>query len=516
MIKTTKNILSDRRRSGILAHISSLPSPYGIGDIGNASYDFLDFLEASGQSCWQFLPLTPTNSLFDNSPYMSTSAFAGSPLLISPDMLAADGLIDPGSLSNHPDFSIYTTDYKAVADFKKALLEEAFTTFSRQPPNPRFKAFLDSHTWLDDYALFMALKDHLKDSPWFLWPSEIATRKPKALDQQHQILAQAVDYYRFEQFIFYTQWSALRKKAEERQILLFGDIPIYVGLDSVDVWAHQNIYTLDPTTKLPTVVSGVPPDYFSETGQRWGNPLYRWDSSSKEVLQHLEDWWVQRLTVVFELVDIARIDHFRAFESYWAIPAENETAIDGKWLPGPGIDFFNAIEKRLGHLDIVAEDLGIITDEVLKLRDALGFPGMKVLQFAFDGNPDNYFLPHNFETSNCVVYTGTHDNDTTVGWFFSNQLNDEQRHTVKRMANRSLHDETGIHHDLMYLALSSTSNLSIFPLQDILGFGNDCRMNTPGVPQGNWGWRCAPQFLNSELREFMRTQTALFGRYRLE
>ncbi len=515
MTKNTNNILSERRRSGILAHITSLPSPYGIGDIGNASYDFLDFLVESGQSCWQFLPLNPTNTLFDNSPYMSNSAFAGSPLLISPDRLAADGLISSSSLSDHLDFSPYITDYQAVGDFKKILLREAFAHFRTQP-DPRYDDFLLSHTWLDDYALFMALKDHFKNSPWFHWPSEIAARKPKAMQQQHELLNDAIDYYRFEQFIFYTQWSALREKAAEREILLFGDIPIYVGLDSVDVWAHQNIYDLDPSTHMPTTVSGVPPDYFSETGQRWGNPLYRWDSDSKEVLQHLENWWVERLTAVFELVDIARIDHFRAFESYWAIPAENETAIDGVWLPGPGIDFFNTIEKRLGHLDIVAEDLGIITDEVLKLRDALGFPGMKVLQFAFDGNPDNYFLPQNFETSNCVVYTGTHDNDTTVGWFFSNEINEEQRHTVKRMANRRLHDETAIHQDMIYLALSSTSNLSIFPLQDILGFGNDCRMNTPGVPQGNWGWRCAPQFLNHEVRDYMRAQTTLFGRQRQE
>jgi 4-alpha-glucanotransferase len=511
MTKNNKNILSDRRRSGILAHISSLPSPYGIGDIGNASYDFLDFLVDSGQSCWQFLPLNPTNTLFDNSPYMSTSAFAGSPLLISPEILADDGLIDRSSLSLHPDFSVYTTDYRAAGIFKKMLLKEAFTNFHTQPA-PQYKDFLQSHAWLDDYALFMALKDHFKDIPWFLWPKGIARREQKAMAQQHEILAESIDYYKFEQFVFYSQWLSLRKKATERKILLFGDIPIYVGLDSVDVWAHQNIYTLDPTSNMPTIVSGVPPDYFSETGQRWGNPLYRWDSDSPEVLQHLEDWWVERLTVVFELVDIARIDHFRAFESYWAIPADNETAIDGEWLPGPGIDFFNRIEKRLGHLDIVAEDLGIITDKVLELRDALGFPGMKVLQFAFDGNPDNYFLPQNFETSNCVVYTGTHDNDTTVGWFFSNQINEEQRHTVKRMANRRLHDETGIHQDMIYLALSSTSNLSIFPLQDILGFGNDCRMNSPGVPQGNWGWRCAPQFLHHDVRNYMRAQTALFGR----
>lgn len=506
-----KNILSHRRRSGILAHISSLPSPYGIGDIGPPSHHFLDFLEDCGQSCWQFLPLNPTNTLFDNSPYMSTSAFAGSMLLISPDALHEDGLIDAASLNHHPPFSPYNTDYRAVGKFKSRLLAEAFTNLSADA-HRALDQFRAATPWLDDYALFMVLKNRYEDMGWFSWPREVASRQPQALQSLFEEHAESVRYYIFEQYIFFKQWATLRKKAAERDILLFGDIPIYVGLDSADVWAHQEIFTLDPLSRLPTLVAGVPPDYFSATGQRWGNPLYRWDSSSKTIRHKLEDWWVERFSAVFQLVDLARIDHFRGFESYWAIPAENETAVEGEWLPGPGAPFFATVFQRLGHLDIVAEDLGIITEKVLELRDALDFPGMKVLQFAFDGDPANSFLPYNFATANCVVYTGTHDNDTSVGWFLDQRLDDEQRVKIKRLANHRLHDETGIHHDLIYLALSSIANLAVFPLQDILGFGNDCRMNSPGVPEGNWRWRCAPEFLSREVSSYLRTQTELFGR----
>lgn len=507
-----KTLLTKKRRSGILAHISSLPSPYGIGDIGTAGTEFLQILAESGQSCWQFLPLNPTNSLFDNSPYMSTSAFAGSPLLVSPDLLHEVGLIEGKDLQNPPEFSPYHTDYNRVNEFKSALLTKAFVNFS-STPKIGFEKFQDEHSWLNDYSIFMALKDHHNNDAWFEWPADIATRKPEAIKKYEELLSEKIEYYKFEQFIFYSQWQHLRKKAEELDILLFGDIPIYVGLDSVDVWAHQLIFDLNPETGKPSTVSGVPPDYFSETGQRWGNPLYHWNSESKKVQQLLEDWWVERFSVVFELVDIARIDHFRAFESFWAIPEENETAIDGKWVTGPGSEFFDKIEKRLGNLEIIAEDLGIITPEVIKLRDKLGFPGMKVLQFAFDGNTENPFLPHNFETTNCIVYTGTHDNDTTVGWFLSDRLQDHERSIIKQMSNRTLHDSSGIHNDLIYLAMSSISIMAIFPLQDILGFGNDCKMNSPGVPEGNWGWRCAPEFLTADLKARLKQQSILFGRY---
>ncbi|SHO50661.1 4-alpha-glucanotransferase [Desulfopila aestuarii] len=507
-----KSTLTARRRSGILAHISSLPSPYGIGDIGTASHSFLDFLSESGQSCWQFLPLNPTCDLFDNSPYMSNSAFAGSPLLISPDLLFTEGLISRQSLEAHPSFSPYTTDFQNVRSFKSRLLDEAFRNF-----NPKidegFKNFRASTPWLDDYALFMSLKEHFGDKGWFDWPRDIATRQKKALSNYTRLCAERINYYIFEQYIFYSQWSILHSLAKEKEILLFGDIPIYVGLDSADVWAHQKIFTLDPTTCQPTHVSGVPPDYFSATGQRWGNPLYRWDHDSPLIQDELVAWWVTRFGAIFKLVDVARIDHFRGFESYWAIPAENETAVDGKWLQGPGTKFFEAVFDRLGELEIVAEDLGIITSKVLELRDALDFPGMKVLQFAFDGNPANSFLPHNFETPNCVVYTGTHDNDTTVGWYLSNQIDDQVRDRLKRTANRQIHDNSGIHDDLIHLALASTAKLAVIPLQDVLGFGNDCRMNIPGVAHGNWRWRCAPEFLTGEIRQRLNQRTELFSRH---
>ncbi len=507
------NILTADRASGILAHITSLPCPYGIGDIGPASYAFLDYLEACAQSYWQILPTGPTKHLFDNSPYMSTSAFAGSPLLISPELLLQEHLITESSLHNHPDFSRYRTDYVAVASYKTRVLKEAFSNFKGFDS----QAFLDfalENPWLDDYALFMTLKETCGNVGWFDWPKDLATRNPVALTAQREKHILRFDFYRFEQFEFSRQWHLLRRAAEQAGILLFGDIPIYVGLDSVDVWTHQSIFTLNPKTSLPTHVAGVPPDYFSTTGQRWGNPLYRWESPDPVVQEGLLEWWISRISAIFKMVDTARIDHFRGFDSYWSIPAENETAVDGQWLPGPGKPFFDKIFKRLGKLQIVAEDLGIITPAVGKLRDDLGFPGMKVLQFAFDGNPDNSFLPYNFDTPHCVVYTGTHDNDTTLGWFQGEQLNDDLRQRVKRQANRWLHDHSGIHEDLIYLALSSIGRLTIFPLQDILGFGSDCRMNTPGVPTGNWSWRCAPEFLSPEIAVRLQEATLRFGRGR--
>ncbi len=500
-----------RRASGVLAHISSLPSPYGIGDIGPAGEAFIRFLSSAGQSCWQFLPTVPTNALFDSSPYMSTSAFAGSPLLISPDLLFADGLVTESELEDHPDFSPYRTDYQAVAEFKERLLLKAFSRFDGFSGEP-FQRFVKTSPWLEDYALFMAIREHCGDAGWFDWPPELAGRNPQALELAGKKHRDRCRYYCFEQYIFSRQWQRLRKAAEDAEIRLYGDIPIYVGLDSVDVWANQSIFSLDRKTLRPEQVAGVPPDYFSATGQRWGNPLYRWKSRDPEVRSRLMDWWTARFAAVFRMVDMARIDHFRGFESYWAIPAHCTTAVDGAWLPGPGRTFFDEIFRRLGRLDIIAEDLGVITPEVSALRDNLGFPGMKILQFAFDGDPTNSYLPWNFTTANCVVYTGTHDNDTTVGWFLSNSVDDHRRQQIKRHANRRLHDDSGIHEDLIYLAMSSTARLAIIPLQDVLGFGSDCRMNTPGVSTGNWAWRCAPHYLTRQLAEHLSAMSRRFGR----
>ncbi|MEE4166931.1 MAG: 4-alpha-glucanotransferase, partial [Desulfocapsaceae bacterium] len=359
---------------------------------------------------------------------------------------------------------------------------------------------------------FMTSKDVHRQKPWYLWPRELAAHLPAARETIRTKHAQLYDYYQFEQYIFQSQWSELKGYAAEKQIQLIGDIPVYLGLDSADVWSRQELFELDTDTLEPFRVSGVPPDYFSTTGQRWGNPLYRWNSKEPQVQEQLIDWWCDRFTAVFKLVDVARIDHFRGFESYWAIPATEETAAKGTWLKGPGAAFFEKIRTRLGNLNIIAEDLGEITQDVIKLRDAAGFPGMKVLQFAFDGVSDNPFLPHNFSTPHCVVYTGTHDNNTTLGWFLSEDLNDEIRKTIKKMANRELHDSSPIHEDFIFLALSSIAELAIIPLQDILGFGGDCRMNTPGVANGNWMWRCAPEFLGQERAEWLAELTRRFNR----
>ncbi|MGB3212612.1 MAG: 4-alpha-glucanotransferase [Desulforhopalus sp.] len=500
-----------RRSSGILAHISSLPSAYGIGDIGNASYRFIDFLVACDQSYWQFLPTGPTSASFDYSPYMSNSAFAGSYLLLSPELLLEKHLVSEPDILNHPSFSPYSTEYASVEKYKKQLLEEAYSGF-----NPSgyldYEDFLEKTFWLDDYAVFMTAREIYGDVAWVSWPRELATRVDSSVHEFTQRNIDRINYYRFEQFEFFRQWQLLRKYAKEKEVSLFGDLPIYVGFDSVDVWANQEIFALDRKTLHPTHVSGVPPDYFSKTGQRWGNPLYDWHSEDADVQEKLLRWWSNRLAHLFTQVDMVRIDHFRGFESYWSIPIEQTTAIDGEWIKGPGKNFFRKITDRLGLLNIVAEDLGIITSAVETLRDELGFPGMKVLQFAFDGNSDNTFLPHNFTTPNCIVYTGTHDNDTTVGWFLSERLDDIQRQDIKRIANRDPHDLRGIHHDLIYMAQSSISILCILPLQDVLGFGSDCKMNSPGVASGNWRWRCADEFLTPETAQQLRASTQLFNR----
>lgn len=499
----------DTRASGILAHISSLPSPHGIGDIGHAAYSFMDYLAASGQTLWQFLPTGPTNPIFDNSPYMSTSAFAGSPLLISMELLVEKNLVSPELLENHK-FSEYQVDFSKVAIFKNNILHLAFKKFDTN--STQFLTFKKTTPWLRDYCLFMTLKEEYKQQGWFDWPKKLACRDNTALQETEQTHSQRMDYFAFEQFIFFSQWEELRNRAKKNNIHLIGDIPIYVGWDSVDVWANQNIFSLHPTSHKPLHVAGVPPDYFSKTGQRWGNPLYEWHSTDKQTRKQLYSWWTERFRTLFTLVDIARVDHFRGFEAYWSIPATEKTAINGEWVKGPGLEFFKKIYKSLGPLQIIAEDLGEITPEVIALRDDLAFPGMKILQFAFDGNRNNNFLPCNYKTPNSVVYTGTHDNDTTIGWFLSNQLNDSKRKELKKYCNHREHDDSGIHRDLIYLALSSISRQAIFPLQDILGFGNDCKMNSPGSKQGNWAWRCAPRFLTPEISNWLKAQCELFNR----
>ena len=502
--------MKSTRASGILCHFTSLPSRYGVGDIGNSARKFINFLASAQQSVWQFLPVGPTGSHFGHSPYMSNSVFAGSPLLICPDQLLLQGYLDETDLKHSPDFSPYTTDYNKVAAYKAHLLGKV--NKERVLRSEGYKDFIVNNTWIEDFALFRTLKEIFAQKPWNEWPDEFKLRDPQALRKIFFEYEESIQSIYTEQYLFYSQWHETKHYAQAKNITLFGDLPIYVSHDSAEVWAQPDIFRLAPETYLPTHVAGVPPDYFSETGQRWGNPLYNWESEETKIQEGLLAWWTNRFAHLYTLVDKVRIDHFRAFESYWEIPAEEKTAVHGAWKPGPGVSFFNHIFSQLGQLDIAAEDLGIITEKVENLRDELDFPGMKVLQFGFDGNPYNSHLPHNYQTSRCIVYTGTHDNDTSVGWYLSPEITDTERSKIKKCTNRELEDGSAIHRDFIYLAHSSIAELSIIPLQDLLGFGSDCRMNRPGIAEDNWQWRCAEEFLTRDIAQYLSEITDRFGR----
>lgn len=493
------------RSSGVLLHPSSFPSRFGIGDLGLEAYHFIDFLKESYQQYWQVLPLGPTG--YGNSPYMSYSAMAGNPLLISPEKLVDAGLLAEEDFGNLPNFPTHKVDFEQIVPIKTNLLRKAAENF-RDKATPiqqkEFAGFCDSKAdWLDNYALFMALKDSQDGASWHTWEPELAKRSPFALQQARQQLTTEIFYYKFIQYEFFRQWSALKTYANMRGIEIIGDIPIYVAHDSSDVWANPDIFALDEETGEVALMAGVPPDYFSATGQLWGNPVYNWEELQKQDFS----WWVQRFEAMLDYVDIIRIDHFRGFEAYWAVPQGEETAINGEWIEAPGDAFFEVIKQKLGKLPILAEDLGVITPEVEALRDKYEFPGMKVLQFAFGSDPGNPFLPFNY-TRNSVVYTGTHDNDTTVGWY--NTANDwEKRNLWLYLGCIS---PEGIHWDLIRLALSSVANQAIIPLQDVLGWGNDARMNFPSTPTGNWEWRYHSGVLTHELSDRLKTLTTLFGR----
>ena len=502
--------ITDKRASGILMHVSSLPGKYGIGDLGNSSRDFVDFLAAGGQSYWQVLPLGPVSPVFGNSPYMSCSAFAGNPLLISPEILLEDGRLQPSDLPPY-DFSEYVVEFDKVMAWKKQVLAAAWRAFQASGTRHNLEELIKDFPWINDYGLFMALKHKFRQKAWFQWPRELRRRDPDAIKKAENQLQQEIRYFQFEQYLFYSQWRKLHKYTQKKGIQIIGDLPIYVGLDSVDVWANQDIFELDARTGKPTHVAGVPPDYFSKNGQRWGNPLYRWNAKKSVVKQQLYDWWARRLETIFSTVDVIRIDHFRGFEAYWSVPAKEKTAINGKWKKGPGKKFFQQMEKQLGRMPIIAEDLGLITPAVEKLRDDLDYPGMKILLFAFDGTPDNPYLPHNY-TKNCVVYTGTHDNDTAVGWYLSREVSSDAKRLAKRYADREDNEASTFHRQMIYLAQSSIACLSILPMQDVLGFGNDCRMNIPGTTTDNWQWRCASRFITDDLATRLRDSTRLFGR----
>ncbi len=501
------NIL-DQRSSGILLPLFSLPSSYGIGDIGPSSWKFIDFLAAAGQSCWQILPLSPINQVVDNSPYMSSSALAWNPLFLSPDLLLDQGLLSSKDLpaSKHNE---YLVDYAAVAREKARLLRRAWNRFGSLGNYGQLQHFCEQHHWIQDHALFTALKSRFQQQPWYEWPEPLRQRHAKAIQEAEKELHGEIQYAVFEQYLFFHQWQLLRQHAQNRGIHIIGDLPIYVALDSADVWAHQEIFSLDAQGR-PVEVAGVPPDYFSRLGQLWGNPLYRWHESP-QLTARLFDWWESRFRATFAMVDLVRIDHFRGFESYWVVPAHEKTAVNGSWRPGPGKPFFLEMLRRMGPLPIIAEDLGVITPAVEQLRDELGFPGMKVLLFAFDGATDNAYLPHNCPRRS-VIFTGTHDNDTAVGWYLNPDISPEAKLGAKHYANQQDLSAAVFHRDMLHLALSAPSNLALLPMQDVLGFGNDCRINIPGTSQGNWRWRCAPRFITDELSAWLKEETAFFGR----
>jgi 4-alpha-glucanotransferase len=493
------------RSSGILLHPTSFPSRFGVGDLGLEAYRFIDFLKDSHQQYWQVLPLGPTG--YGNSPYMCYSAMAGNPLLISPEKLRDEGLLTEEDFANLPGFPVEKVDFDQIVPIKIGLLKKACENFKVNATDIQkneFAGFCDSKAyWLENYALFMALKDAHNGASWHTWEAEFVKRKPEALAQAEDRLNGDIFYYKFVQFEFFRQWSDLKNYANMRGIDIIGDIPIYVSHDSADVWAHPDIFCLDEETGVAAQMAGVPPDYFSATGQLWGNPVYNWEELQKQDFK----WWVQRFEAMLDYVDIIRIDHFRGFEAYWSVAKGEETAMNGQWVEAPGDAFFAAIRDKLGKLPVLAEDLGVITPEVEALRDKYEFPGMKVLQFAFGSDPANPFLPFNYPR-NAVVYTGTHDNDTTVGWF--NSASDYEKHNLWLYLG-SISPE-GIQWDLIRLALSSIANQAIIPLQDILGLGNEARMNFPSTAEGNWGWRYQTEALRDELRDRLKVLTRLNGR----
>lgn len=480
------------RSSGILMHPTSFPGRYGIGDLGREAYRFLDFLAETKTKLWQILPLGPTG--YGDSPYQSFSAFAGNPYLISPDLLLDENLLHANDLAEVPNFPTDDVDFGWVIGWKLNLLERAFIRFKREPKlasvREDYARFCtDSANWLDDYALFMAIKEANGGGAWTGWSEALKDRDAATLAKASEDYKEAIERFKFYQFVFFKQWGDLRAYAKGKDIQVIGDIPIFVSMDSADVWANPELFYLD-NQKLPTVVAGVPPDYFSPTGQLWGNPLYKW-SVHKETGYA---WWIERFKAMLDVVDIVRLDHFRGFAGYWEIPAGNLTAEEGRWVPGPGADFLAAIERGLGDLPIIAEDLGEITPDVFELRDDFNLPGMKIAQFGFS-DEENPFLPKNYP-ENCVAYTGTHDNDTVRGWYES--APEDYRDFARRYLGV---DGSDISWDLIRAVWNSTADMTLAQMQDVLDLGPATRMNYPGRLGGNWTWRMKADALTDELKE---------------
>ncbi len=506
--------MSFPRSSGILLHPTSLPGRFGVGDLGEAAYAFIDFLAASGQTLWQVLPLGPTG--YGDSPYQCFSAFAGNTLLISPERLVGEGLLAPEDIRNAPAFPVERVEFGRVIEYKNALLGKAFENF-RHTTEVRLRGEFETFnqhtsTWLDDYALYRALKNARGGAAWHEWEAPLAGRDPSALAAARESLYAEIEAQKFYQYLFFKQWSQLRAYCHEKRVRIIGDIPIFVAHDSADVWTHTEQFKLDGAGK-PVVVAGVPPDYFSATGQLWGNPLYHWERQRAENFR----WWIERVRGTLQVVDILRIDHFRGFAACWEIPGGDRTAERGRWVAAPGRELFEAIRNALGVLPIIAEDLGVITPDVEELRDGFGFPGMRILQFAFGGDTRNTDLPHNYHR-NVVVYTGTHDNDTTVGWFNSEagegstrsveQIEREREFCMNYLNTKGQE----IHWDFVRAVLASVANTAIIPLQDVLGAGTEARMNLPASTQGNWQWRYTADALTKNIGERLLELTTLYGR----
>jgi 4-alpha-glucanotransferase len=500
------------RAAGILAHVTSLPSRFGIGDLGKSSFQFVDFLAAANQRLWQVLPLTPTG--YGNSPYYSYSAMAGNMMLLSPDVLCERGFLNGGDLEPIPDFSEDTVDYSAVAAYKTELFEKAFANFAAHAPDSERAAYENfcatNASWLEDFSLFVALKEQKYDGqPWDKWEKADRLHEQKAMDEARETYRQATRMNKFLQYEFAVQWSAVRTYANSKGVALIGDIPIFIAYDSADVWSKQTAFRLDEDG-FPTHVSGVPPDFFSETGQLWGNPHYNWSAMQKDNFS----WWGDRFAKCFELYDIVRVDHFRGFEAFWEVEFGAPDAINGKWVPAPGKELFTAMQQRFGErfdgeLPIIAEDLGIITPAVTALRKQFNMPGMKILQFGYGaGDPADPFLPHNYEPDS-VVYTGTHDNDTTLGWFRS--IDDDSKRNALEYLQASSEQE--VVWEMIRAAYLSTALFAIVPVQDILTQGTEHRMNFPGKADGNWAYRLKPERLNewhiSILSKFARISNRL-------
>jgi len=498
--------MTGKRGSGILLHITSLPSDNGIGNLGPGAYKFVDFLRDSGQKYWQILPLNPPSPGEGNSPYSSSSAFAGNPLLISHELLMGDGYLCQDDLPPMHHFPPDRVDFASAMEFNKITLDRAYENFKLRYDLGQFQSFCaESRYWLDDFALFRALRAHFGDVDWSEWPAEIRDRQPSALEKLSALLSREIEKEKFVQFLFYSQWNELKRYANENGIEIIGDMPIYLSYQSSDLWAHTEIFKLDQNLK-PTFVAGVPPDYFSKTGQLWGNPVYDWNKLEETNFE----WWIKRVDHALRFLNILRIDHFRGFVGCWEIPAHEKTAIKGNWIPVPGEKYFAELRHLYPSLPIIAEDLGIITPDVKELIADLDIPGMKVLLFAFgDDLAKNPYAPHN-HIKNCVVYTGTHDNNTIRGWYENDASQTEKENLARYTGQIITPDTAGA--AIIRMALASVADIVLVPMQDFLGLGSEARMNIPSTPNGNWEWRLKGDALNGRLASQLRSMAHIYGR----